>query len=176
MFFVVVVCILKDFTYLFLERGEGREKERESNIDMWQKHWSVASRRPPTGNLAHNSGMSLNKKSNQWPYGLQNDAQPTEPYQSGLNNFSFVNVLSHKKWMLTLKFLVLFKCSVFTFCQLDLSKFWKNIKAFHYYYYFLNKELVFLGDFISCFWLLWYLVPIFSWSEAVMNYFLLCKI
>ena len=30
------VCIfLKDFVYLFLERGEGREKERERNISMW---------------------------------------------------------------------------------------------------------------------------------------------
>ena len=25
---------LKDFMYLFLERGEGREKERERNIDV----------------------------------------------------------------------------------------------------------------------------------------------
>ena len=25
----------KDFIYLFLERGEGREKERERNINMW---------------------------------------------------------------------------------------------------------------------------------------------
>ena len=25
----------KDFIYLFLERGEGREKERERNIDVW---------------------------------------------------------------------------------------------------------------------------------------------
>ena len=26
---------LKDFIYLFLERGEGREKERERNVDVW---------------------------------------------------------------------------------------------------------------------------------------------
>ena len=25
----------KDFTYLFLEKGEGREKERERNINVW---------------------------------------------------------------------------------------------------------------------------------------------
>ena len=25
----------KDFIYLFLERGDGREKERERNINMW---------------------------------------------------------------------------------------------------------------------------------------------
>ena len=33
----------KDFTYLFLERGEGREKERETNINVWEKHQLVAS-------------------------------------------------------------------------------------------------------------------------------------
>ena len=26
---------LEDFIYLFLERGEGREKERERNINVW---------------------------------------------------------------------------------------------------------------------------------------------
>ena len=26
---------LKDFIYLFLERGEGRETERERNINVW---------------------------------------------------------------------------------------------------------------------------------------------
>ena len=29
---------LKDFIYLFLERGEGREKEGEINIDVREKH------------------------------------------------------------------------------------------------------------------------------------------
>ena len=28
-------CLLKDFIYLFLERGEGKEKERERNISVW---------------------------------------------------------------------------------------------------------------------------------------------
>ena len=36
----------KDFIYLFLERGEGREKERERNIDVREKHQLVAF---PTG-------------------------------------------------------------------------------------------------------------------------------
>ena len=39
----------KDFIYLFLERGEGGEKERKRNIDMPEKHGSVASCTPPTG-------------------------------------------------------------------------------------------------------------------------------
>ena len=47
---------LKDFIYLFLERGEGRERER--NIDVREKH-----QLPPvcafTWDLTRNSGMSL---------------------------------------------------------------------------------------------------------------------
>ena len=31
---VAKLCFLKDVIYLFLERGEGREKERERNIDV----------------------------------------------------------------------------------------------------------------------------------------------
>ena len=34
----------KDFYNLFLERGEGREEERERDIDVREKHRSVASR------------------------------------------------------------------------------------------------------------------------------------
>ena len=33
---------LKDFIYLFLERGEGREKERERNVHVREKHYLVA--------------------------------------------------------------------------------------------------------------------------------------
>ena len=30
-----IFSFFKDFIYLFLERGEGREKERERNINVW---------------------------------------------------------------------------------------------------------------------------------------------
>ena len=30
-----IIIIFKDFIYLFLERGEGGEKERERNINVW---------------------------------------------------------------------------------------------------------------------------------------------
>ena len=33
--FVIFLSFLKDFIYLFLDRGEGREKERERNINVW---------------------------------------------------------------------------------------------------------------------------------------------
>ena len=42
---------LKDFIYLFLERREGREKERERNIYVQEMHQLVASCTPPTGEL-----------------------------------------------------------------------------------------------------------------------------
>ena len=35
LFIVFFPFFKKDFTYLFLERGEGREKERERNINVW---------------------------------------------------------------------------------------------------------------------------------------------
>ena len=38
---------IKGFPYLFLERGEGREKERERSGDMREKRPSVASQRCP---------------------------------------------------------------------------------------------------------------------------------
>ena len=75
---------LKDFIYLFLERGKRREKERERNIDLREKHQSVASRRPPAGDLAHNPGMCPDWESNQRPFSSQAGTQSTEPQQPGL--------------------------------------------------------------------------------------------
>ena len=44
------IHLLKDF-YLFLEKGEGKKKERERNIDVREKHWSVASHTHPDWRL-----------------------------------------------------------------------------------------------------------------------------
>ena len=33
--FLPLLFFFKDFIYLFLDRGEGREKERERNINVW---------------------------------------------------------------------------------------------------------------------------------------------
>ena len=69
----------KDCIYLFLERGGGREREREG-----EKHQCVvASHVPPTGNLARNPGMCPDWESIQWPFGWQASAQSTEPHQPG---------------------------------------------------------------------------------------------
>ena len=51
----------KDFIYLFLERGEGREEEKHQYV--------VASHVAPIGDLAHNPGMCPGWESNQWPFG-----------------------------------------------------------------------------------------------------------
>ena len=67
----------KDFIYLFLERGEEREKEREKNIH-------AVSHAPPTWDLAHNPGMCPDWESNWWPFGSQAGTQSTEPHQPGL--------------------------------------------------------------------------------------------
>ena len=32
------IYMFKDFIYLFLERGEGKEKEKEGNINVWLPH------------------------------------------------------------------------------------------------------------------------------------------
>ena len=50
----------KDFIYLFLERGERMEKERERNINVW-----LPLVQPPTGDLAHNPGMCPDWELNQ---------------------------------------------------------------------------------------------------------------
>ena len=57
--------------YLFLERGEGREKEKQGNIDVLEIHQLVASHVPPTGDLACNPGMCPSWESNQQPFGSQ---------------------------------------------------------------------------------------------------------
>ena len=55
--------------YSSLERGEGKEKERERNIDVQEKHQSVASCTPYTGDLACNPDICLDWELNQLPFG-----------------------------------------------------------------------------------------------------------
>ena len=68
----------KEFIYLFLERGEGREKEKR------EKHQLAASRMPSTGDLACNLGMCPDQESNQPPSGFQVGTQSTESYQPNM--------------------------------------------------------------------------------------------
>ena len=83
--FIWKILFKKYIIYLFLERGEGREKERERNFSVQEKQCPlVASHMPPTGDLAHNPGMCPDWESNQWPFGSQASIQSTELHYPGL--------------------------------------------------------------------------------------------
>ena len=78
--------------YLFLERDEGKEKEKETNIDVKEKHWMVVSHMSPTRDLAHNPGMCPDRESNQQPFGSQASTQSIETHQPGLNIVSYAYI------------------------------------------------------------------------------------
>ena len=65
--------------YLFCFQTDGKggtEGEKQQCV--------VASRAPPTGDLAHNPGTCPDWKLNQQPFGSQAGTQSTEPHQPGL--------------------------------------------------------------------------------------------
>ena len=61
---VINILFFKDFIDLFLERGEGKEKEGEKHQCVLASHMSS------TGDLVHNPGMGPDWESNQWLFGL----------------------------------------------------------------------------------------------------------
>ena len=69
-----------NFGYFVLERGEGRENERERNINQCVALSCIT----PTGDLAHNPGICPGWEWNWRPFGSQASAQSTEPHQPGL--------------------------------------------------------------------------------------------
>ena len=83
-FFSYVVCVvlfffLKDFIYLYLDRGKGRGIEKKRNISVWlpltcNPHWGTAC----------NLSMCPDWESNQQPFGSQAGTQCIEPHQPGL--------------------------------------------------------------------------------------------
>ena len=75
----------KYFTYLFLERGEGREKERERNINVW-----LPLTYPPLGTWPATQACALDWGSNWQPPALQFGAQSTEPHQPGTKVLSYL--------------------------------------------------------------------------------------
>ena len=72
-----------DFIYSFLERGEGREKEEEKNTDVREKHLLIASRTSPARDLGRHAGTCPDQELNRQSFSLWDNAQPTEPQQSG---------------------------------------------------------------------------------------------
>ena len=73
----ILSLFLKRF-YLFLEIGEGREKEGERNINVW-----LPLTCSPTRDQSRNQCMCPDQELNQWPCGSQAGTQPTEPHQPG---------------------------------------------------------------------------------------------
>ena len=63
--------------YLFLERREGKEKEGGRNISL------LCRIHVPIRDQSHNPGTCPDWESNRQPFALLDDAQPTEPPQSG---------------------------------------------------------------------------------------------
>ena len=89
MIIILNFYFFKDLIYLFLERGEGREKEGEKHQCV------VASCTPPTRDLACNPGMCPDWESNQQPLGSQAGAQSPEPHQPGLKMIIIFNTLEY---------------------------------------------------------------------------------
>ena len=78
-----VIFFKKRFYLFILERGEESGEERERNINVQEKHQSVASCTPPSGDLVCNPGMCHDWELNQQPFGFQAGAQSTQPCQPG---------------------------------------------------------------------------------------------
>ena len=100
--------------YLFLERGEGRKKEWERNIDVRNINL-LPLVHAPTRDQTCNPGTCPDGKSNWWPFTLWNNAQPTEPHCSGLlvghlyiffGKTSFQILCSLFNWAICLYYLV----------------------------------------------------------------------
>ena len=78
---------LKIFIHLLLERREGRKKKRERNFYVREKYQLVASGMCPS-RVPHPQPRHVPwPEWNWWAFALQDDAQPTEPRQSGLFAF-----------------------------------------------------------------------------------------
>ena len=71
------LCFL--ISYLLIFRESVRDGEREG-----EKHWLITSCTPSTRGPGLQLRQCPNWESNSQPFGLQNNAQPTEPHQSGL--------------------------------------------------------------------------------------------
>ena len=84
---LIIYLFSKDFIYLFLERGDSGEKERERNIDAREKQQSVASPKRPDWVPNRHPGRCTDCESIQWPFTFEPNTQPTEPHWSGLELF-----------------------------------------------------------------------------------------
>ena len=86
--FYAPLPFLKDFIYFIFKEGE-----RRRNMDVWEIHRLVASLVPPTGDLAHNPGMCLHRKTNPQTFGPQAATQSPELHQPGHIALFFFTVI-----------------------------------------------------------------------------------
>ena len=63
-----VMCFFKDFIYFLKRVRRGKEREREGNINVQEKHQLVAFHTPLTRDLARNPGMCPDHESNLQPF------------------------------------------------------------------------------------------------------------
>ena len=88
----------RKFHYLFLERGEGRDKERERNINVREKHHLVASHmHPDPGDWTLNPGMCPDQELNWGHFSLCGRMANQLSYISQGRRLHFENRLSKKK-------------------------------------------------------------------------------
>ena len=80
--FLINTCYFHSFFsrfYLFLDRGEGREKERERNITVW-----LPLTCPPLGTWPATQAGALDWELNQWPFDSQAGTQPLSHTSQGI--------------------------------------------------------------------------------------------
>ena len=102
----------KDFIYLLLERGEGREKETKMST------CGCLSYAGATGDLARSPGLCPDWELNWQPFGSQAGTQSTEPHQPGLSCcsdwFFFASLCPISLiWFSASSTLLLFSCKLF---------------------------------------------------------------
>ena len=93
-FYYLISFFFKAFIYLFLEKGEGREKTREKETSMCKRN--IIDRLPlhaPTQGPDPQPRHVPWLESNRWPFALRSDTQPTEPRRSGHISFLLLRMV-----------------------------------------------------------------------------------
>ena len=106
----IFLFFLKFHLFLFRERGREGERERKKHQCV------VASREPPSGDLAHNPSMCPDWELNWRPFGSQAGTQSTEPQQPGL----YICLLIFTEKLLCIK---LFFLIAFSYFSIDVNAF-----------------------------------------------------
>ena len=82
-YFTCVTWGFEKILFIYLERGERKNKERERNINVWFPLTC-----PPTADQACNAGMCPDWEWNRQPFGLLARAQSTESTSQGSMSFN----------------------------------------------------------------------------------------